>query len=88
MKIQDLKINECDTRYDDSEYMILYKTEKWFIALNLSHNHNIAVPRIYDQKWLDEDFNKDFHLMSSGDYPMYNYINDLDIVDECTLTLY
>jgi hypothetical protein len=88
MKIEDLIINECYTRYDDAEFMILYKTDKWFIALDLSHNHKIAVPQIYDQKWLDEDYNKNFQLMSEGDYPMYNYINDFDVVDEYTLKLY
>ena len=88
MKIEDLIVNECYTRYDDAEFMILYKTDKWFIALDLSHNHKIAVPQIYDQKWLDEDYNKNIQLMSEGDYPMYNYINDFDVVDEYTLKLY
>ena len=88
MNIEDLIVNECYTRYDDSEYMILYKSEKWFIALQLSHNHKIAVPQVLDQKWLDEDYNKNLQLMSKGDYPMYNYINDFDVVDEYTLKLY
>lgn len=87
MKIEDLKINECYTRYDDAEYLILYKTDKWFITLNLSHNHKIAVPQIYDQKWLDEEFNKNLQLMSESDYPLYLYINDFNFINDSTLTL-
>lgn len=84
MKFEDLEVGKCYTRYDDAEYLVIYKTDNWFVALKYSYNHYMLHPLVYTKEWLSEDYNHDLHEIS--DWTLNDYIEEFRYIDEYSLT--
>ena len=87
MNIEDLEIGKSYTCGDDCIYYIIYidPHHKWFISLNYSLNHNILVPTIYNNEFLNESYNENLYELDEWDIEdMINYDN-VEYIDRYTL---
>ena len=85
MTIQDLKVGKCYTRWDDAEYLILYKTDKWIAVLHYSDNHRVGNLEFWPKEELDKDYNK--NLVIDEDWPITNFIDEFEFMDWNTISL-
>ena len=86
MKIEDLIIGKCYTRDDDAEYLILYKAKNFFVALVYSFNHNVGNINIYNEDWLNKEWN-DLRLKDENEWNIPDFIDDFKYIDESTIII-
>lgn len=85
MKIDELEVGKCYTRWDDSEYLILYKTDKWVAVLHYSDNHKVGNLEFWPKEELDKDYNEKL-VLNENDWPITEYINEFEFVDWQTIS--
>ena len=83
MTIQDLEVGKCYTRWDDAEYLILYKTDKWVAVLHYSDNHRVANREFWPKEELDKDYNE--KLVVDEDWPITEFIDEFEFIDSNTI---
>ncbi len=83
MTIQDLEVGKCYTRWDDAEYLILYKTDKWVAVLHYSDNHRVANLEFWPKEELDKDYNE--KLVVDEDWPITEFIDEFEFIDSNTI---
>ena len=86
MKIEDLIIGKCYTRDDDAEYLILYKAKNFFVVLVYSFNHNVGNINIYNEDWLNKEWN-DLRLKDENEWNIPDFIDDFKYIDESTIII-
>lgn len=86
IKIDDLVVGQCYTRDDDAEYMVLYKAKNFFVALEYSFNHNVGDVKMYDEKWLNEPWNR-LGPKDEGEWNLSDYIDEFEYIDETTIKM-
>ena len=88
MKIEDLKVGKSYTRGDDGDFMVIFIDPhyRFFVVLHYSHNHRVMHPLVYNQEYLDQDYNQKLKEMDDGwtiaDLLEYD---DIEVVDEWML---
>ena len=78
-------IGKCYTRWDDAEYLILYKTNNWIAVLHDSSNHGVGDLEFWPIEELNEDYNKKLMLISDEDWPITNYIDEFEYKNDQTI---
>lgn len=77
-----LEIGACYGRGDDAEYLVLYRTSKFTVVLHYSYNHRVGVLEFWDNNDTEND-----DLKKIEDYPLTEYIDYIDFVDNQTVKL-
>lgn len=83
--IDELDVGKCYTRWDDAEYLILYKTDKWIAVLHYSDNHKVANLEFWSKEELNKDYNEKL-VINENDWPITEYINEFEFIDWQTIS--